>query len=87
MSTLYEQAQQLVNKEYTFDDGDKITVIEANWRSEDEVFVHVRIQQGPGIPRVLRLNFGEFLDYYGHLFRDELRQRETKKHYIDDSNL
>jgi hypothetical protein len=87
MNEFLERAKKLVDREYIFDDGDKIKVIQVTWRSEDQIFIHVIIQQGPGIPRKLRMNFGEFMDYYGHLFRDDVKMKDTIKHYIDDTGL
>lgn len=62
---------RLVGESYTFEDGDKIEVIQIKHRSEDEVLIHFKVYQGPGIPRKLVLHSREFLDSYGHLFNLE----------------
>jgi len=66
MNKLYE----LVGKSHKFEDGDSITVIQIKSRSfelEDHLVTFL-IQQGPGIPRKLVMNYVEFTGTYGHLF-------------------
>ena len=58
----------IIGKSYKFPDGDKIEVIQAKSRSEEDILVTVHITQGPGIPRKLVFPILEFLDTYGHLF-------------------
>lgn len=58
----------IIGKSYKFPDGDKIEVIQAKSRSEEDILVTVHITQGPGIPRKLVFPIQEFLDTYGHLF-------------------
>lgn len=58
----------IIGKHYKFPDGDKIEVIQAKSRSEEDILVTVHITQGPGIPRKLVFPLKEFLDSYGHLF-------------------
>lgn len=61
--------QWLVGESYTFEDGDKIEVLQIKARSEDEILVHYLTYQGPGIPRKLVMGVQAFLDAYGHLFQ------------------
>lgn len=58
----------LIGKRYTFTDGDYIEILHIKSRSEDLNLVTYYIQQGPGIPRKLVMEYTEFLGTYGHLF-------------------
>lgn len=68
---MISELQRLVGESYTFEDGDKIEVLQLKERSEDEILVHFLIYQGPGIPRKLVMHSREFLETYGHLFGNE----------------
>lgn len=60
----------MVGKKFVFNDGDFIEVIQIKSRGpepEDQL-VSFFIQQGPGIPRKLVMNYLEFIGMYGHLF-------------------
>lgn len=61
----------LVGKSYTFEDGNKIEVIQV--REQDELrggaSVTYFAYQGPGIPQKLVLNLEQFIDVYGQLFK------------------
>lgn len=60
----------LVGKSYTFEDGNKIEVFQIKRRDEGE-FVTYHVYQGPGIPRKLIMQLDEFINNYGHLFREK----------------
>ena len=59
---LLDKITPIIGKSYVFPDGDKIEVIQAKSRSEEDVLVTVHITQGPGIPRKLVFPIQEFLD-------------------------
>lgn len=61
--------QWLVGESYTFEDGDRIEVLQIKERSEEDILVHFYTYQGPGIPRKLVMGIQAFLDSYGHLFQ------------------
>ena len=60
----------LVGRSYTFEDGNKIEIIQV--REVDEhrrgSSVTYLAYQGPGIPQKLILNLEQFIDIYGQLF-------------------
>jgi len=62
----------LVGQSYTFEDGNKIEVIEV--KEADEGLGGTRVfyltYTGPGIPRKLVMPLTEFLGHYSHLFKD-----------------
>lgn len=58
----------LIGKRYVFADGDYLEVIQIKSRSEDINLVTYLVQQGPGIPRKLVMEYVEFIGTYGHLF-------------------
>lgn len=60
----------LIGQTYKFEDGDSIQVLQIKRRSEDIALVSYYVQQGPGIPRKLVMELQEFLDTYGHLFKE-----------------
>jgi|TARA_R110002167_G_scaffold69934_1_gene196961 hypothetical protein len=75
------QLDKLVGSKYTFPDGDSIEVTQIKLRDKvienkgtDGIapFVTYKVQQGPGIPRMLGMFYQEFIDTYGHLFPNEL---------------
>lgn len=62
-----EWSQKLNGLNYTFEDGDRIEVIQVK-RRDTGPYVTFHIQQGPGIPRKLVMSVDEFVSTYGHLF-------------------
>jgi len=60
----------LVGKYYTFEDGNKIEVIQVKKTDEDRggYLVTYHVTHGPSIPQKLVLPVKEFLSYYSHLF-------------------
>jgi hypothetical protein len=60
----------LVGKSYTFEDGNRMEIIQV--REVDEhrggASVTYLAYQGPGIPQKLILNLEQFMDIYGQLF-------------------
>jgi len=61
----------IVGMKHQFEDGDSIEVIQVKSRNEELHLVTYHIQQGPGIPRKLVMEFNEFIGTYGHLFTVE----------------
>jgi len=70
-----EWAEKLLGKIYTFEDGDRIEVVQIK-RRDTGPWITYHIYQGPGIPRKLLMTADEFDITYGHLFG--LREAETK---------
>ena len=60
----------LVGKSYTFEDGNRMEIIQV--REQDELrggaSVTYLAYQGPGIPQKLILNIDQFIEIYGQLF-------------------
>jgi hypothetical protein len=60
----------LVGRSYTFEDGNRMEIIQV--REQDELrggaSVTYLAYQGPGIPQKLVLNLEQFIDIYGQLF-------------------
>jgi hypothetical protein len=60
----------LVGKSYTFEDGNRMEIIQV--REQDELrggaSVTYLAYQGPGIPQKLILNLDQFIEIYGQLF-------------------
>jgi len=60
----------LVGKSYTFEDGNRMEIVQV--REQDELrggaSVTYLAYQGPGIPQKLILNLEQFMDIYGQLF-------------------
>ena len=60
----------LVGRSYTFEDGNRMEIIQV--REQDELrggaSVTYLAYQGPGIPQKLVLNLDQFIDIYGQLF-------------------
>jgi hypothetical protein len=67
--------EKLLGKSYTFEDGDRIEVVQIK-RRDTGPWITYHIYQGPGIPRKLLMTADEFDITYGHLFG--LREAETK---------
>lgn len=65
----YNQGMDLVGKSFTFDDGDRIEVIQVKRRDVGPTVTYHVIQSG-GLPRKLVMLLGEFMDTYGHLFNN-----------------
>lgn len=61
----------LVGRSYTFDDGNRIEVIQVREKDEHRggASVTYLAYQGPGIPQKLVLNLEQFIDIYGQLFQ------------------
>lgn len=62
---------KLLGKDYIFDDGSVIKVIQIKNRDYNEniePFVTFTVQTGNSLPRKLVMREQEFLDIYGHLF-------------------
>lgn len=62
-----EWAEKLLGKIYTFEDGDRIEVVQVK-RRDTGPWITYHIYQGPGIPRKLLMTAEEFDVTYGHLF-------------------
>lgn len=62
-----EWASKLLGKIHTFEDGDKIEVVQVK-RRDTGPWVTYHIYQGPGIPRKMLMEAEEFSQTYGHLF-------------------
>jgi len=61
--------EELVGKEFIFEDGNSIKVMQTR-RRDDGHWVTAHIFSGRGIPRQLTMPHQEFVDTYGHLFKD-----------------
>jgi hypothetical protein len=70
-----EWTEKLLGKSYTFEDGDRIEVVQVK-RRDNGPWITYHVHQGPGIPRKLLMMADEFDVTYGHLFG--LRDAETK---------
>lgn len=64
--------EEYVGKSYTFEDGNKIEVIQCKRTDEDRGghLMTYLISQGPGIPRKLVMGAHEFINTFGHLFKE-----------------
>lgn len=62
-----EWAEKLLGKIYTFEDGDRIEVVQVK-RRDTGPWITYHVYQGPGIPRKLLMTAEEFEVTYGHLF-------------------
>jgi len=60
-------AEKLLGKSHTFEDGDKIEVVQVK-RRDTGPWITYHIYQGPGIPRKMVMEAEEFDRTYGHLF-------------------
>lgn len=67
-----KMTHKLVGKSYTFEDGASIKVIQVKERDDHVEMVTYETRSGPGIPRKLVMNMGEFLDNFGHLFAEDV---------------
>lgn len=65
-----EWSAKLLGLHHTFEDGDRIEVIQVR-RRDTGPWVTFHVTQGPGIPRKLLMGIDEFLGTYGHLFIKE----------------
>ena len=66
--------EQLVGKSYLFDDGSKIEVIQSKKTDDDRGGYLITYMIGQGnlnLPRKLVMPIKEFVDNFGHLFREE----------------
>lgn len=62
-----EWAEKLLGRSHTFEDGDRIEVVQVK-RRDTGPWITYHIYQGPGIPRKLLMEAEEFNNTYGHLF-------------------
>ena len=62
-----EWAEKLLGKIYTFEDGDRIEVVQVK-RRDTGPWITYHIYQGPGLPRKLLMTAEEIEVTYGHLF-------------------
>jgi hypothetical protein len=64
--------EELVGKSHTFEDGNKIEVIQCKRTDEDRGghLLTYLISQGPGLPRKLVMGATEFIGTFGHLFNE-----------------
>lgn len=62
-----EWTEKLLGKSHTFEDGDKIEVVQVK-RRDTGPWITYHIYQGPGIPRKMVMMADEFNQTYGHLF-------------------
>lgn len=62
-----EWADRLLGKSFTFEDGDRIEVVQVK-RRDTGPWITYHIVQGPGIPRKMVMEATEFSATYGHLF-------------------
>lgn len=62
--------EELVGLSYTFEDGNKIEVIQCKRTDEDRGghLITYLISQGPNLPRKLVMSFPEFMNNFSHLF-------------------
>ena len=69
--------EELVGRSYTFEDGNKIEVIQVKKTDEDRGghLVTYMVSQGPNLPRKLVMGMHEFMSNFSHLFKD---QKDTK---------
>jgi hypothetical protein len=64
--------EELVGKSYTFDDSSKIEVIQCKKTDEDRGghLITYLVTQGPNLPRKLIMGAAEFVNTFGHLFKE-----------------
>lgn len=62
-----EWAEKLLGKSHTFEDGDRIEVVQVK-RRDTGPWITYHVYQGPGIPRKMLMEAEEFSQTYGHLF-------------------
>ncbi len=60
----------LLDKSFTFEDGASITVTQIKLRDEGIYWVTYMTVTGPGIPVRYVMRAEEFINTYGHLFKD-----------------
>lgn len=63
--------QDLIGKQYVFEDGNSITVTQIKMRDDNIPWVTYNTVSGPGIPRRYTMILPEFNSHYGHLFKLE----------------
>lgn len=67
---MIENPQSLVGKSFEFEDGATITVTQVKLRDEGIYWVTYMTKTGPGIPIRYVMSVEEFINTYGHLFKD-----------------
>ncbi len=65
---LPEYLQKLIDRSYTFDDGNTIHVKEIKRGDENFHWVTYITVRGHGIPQQYKMEYAEFINTYGHLF-------------------
>lgn len=60
-------AAKLLGKDYVFEDGDRIEIVQVK-RRDTGPWITYNVYQGPGIPRKMVMMAEEFNVTYGHLF-------------------
>ena len=63
-------AHTLLGQSYTFEDGNKIEIIQVKKTDENrgDYLITYHVTHGSSIPQKLVLPVAEFLSYYSHLF-------------------
>lgn len=59
----------LEGKQYHFEDGNSIEVLQVKTRDEGQLWVHYMIKHPGSMPRKLVMEMNEFSVTFGHLFR------------------
>jgi len=62
-------SHELEGKQYHFEDGHSIEVIQVKSRDEGKLWVHYMVHHHSGIPRKLVMEINEFTTSFGHLFK------------------
>jgi hypothetical protein len=65
--------EELVGKEFVFEDDSRIAVLQTKAKeidNEPNVMVTYTISQGSNLPRKLVMPFNTFLENFGHLFKE-----------------
>ena len=62
-------SHELEGKQYHFEDGNSIEVIQVKSRDEGNLWVHYMISHPSSIPRKLVMEIHEFNTSFGHLFK------------------
>jgi hypothetical protein len=62
---------ELEGKNYRFEDGNTIEVIQVKLRDEGKLYVHYLIKNPSGMPKKLIMEIDEFIRTFGHLFKGQ----------------
>jgi len=60
---------ELEGKQYHFEDGHSIEVIQVKSRDEGKLWVHYMVKHPGSLPRKLVMDLHEFNTSFGHLFK------------------